>query len=376
MTNMQNDVSKGHWFSGQNLFFLVLTCLVLVSGAGNASAAEGEPRPLFRSDQQIAITIKAPLTRLIRMAQTSVDEYPGTLSYVGDDGVERTFAITLRARGNTRRDKAACKFPPLKVALRKADVKNTLFHKQSQLKLVTHCKGGKYEQLYHKEYLAYRLYNFVTPASFLVRPLSVTYVDEEGRRSTETKFGFFIEDVDDVAKRNGGVEFNIPATKSSRLDPKTAVTFAMFQYMIGNLDWSAIQGPPGKDCCHNSKLIGDKGAEGAGGAGVFPVPYDFDQSGLVNAPYALPPLGLGIKKVTKRLYRGFCRHNGLVPEAIEDFQGAEAAMMDLIASYDGLSKSSRKKSTKFMSQFFEAIGDPKSVEKNIFGKCKGKKKAK
>ncbi len=376
MMNLQNDVGRSRWFCGQNLFFLVLTCLVLASGARSASADKGEARPLFRSDQQIAITIKAPLNRLIRRAHTSVEEYPGTLSYVGDDGVERVFAITLRARGNTRRDKAACKFPPLKVALRKADVKNTLFHKQSQLKLVTHCKGGKYEQLYHKEYLAYRLYNFVTPASFLVRPLSVTYVDEEGRRSTETKFGFFIEDVDDMAKRNGSVELNITETKSSRLDPKTATTFAIFQYMIGNLDWSAVKPPIGKECCHNSKLIGDKGAEAAAGAGVFPVPYDFDQAGLVDAPYALPPLGLGIKKVTKRLYRGFCRHNGMVPEVIEDFQGAEIAMMDLIASYDGLSKSSRKKSTKFMSQFFEVIGYPKSVERNIFGKCRGKRKVK
>ena len=84
-------------------------------------------------------------------------------------------------------------------------------------------------------------------------------------------------------------------------------------------------------------------------------------------------MGLGIKKVTQRKYRGYCRFNGLVPAAVADFQRAQPAILELFETHSGLNASTRKKTLKFLSRFFEVIGDPKSLEKNILDNCEGKK---
>ena len=134
------------------------------------------------------------------------------------------------------------------------------------------------------EYSAYRLYNQLTPASHRVRLATIDYVGSDNRPLT-TRIGFFLEDIDDVAARNG---MRRAATGerigSSQLSSADAARLAMFEYMISNLDWSMRAGPPGDRCCHNSRLLGRAGAA----INLFPVPYDFDFSGLVSAPYAAP----------------------------------------------------------------------------------------
>ena len=66
----------------------------------------------------------------------------------------------------------------------------------------------------------------------------------------------------------------------------------MFQYAIGNTDWSAIKG-------HNVLLVESDGL-------VTPVPFDFDFSGLVNAQYASVSPELSISNVRQRVFRGVC----------------------------------------------------------------------
>lgn len=66
---------------------------------------------------------------------------------------------------------------------------------QHRLKLVTNCRPSRnYEQITVHEYLAYRLYNEITPYSYRVRPVRVDR-DTEGRRREETQFNFLIEDI-------------------------------------------------------------------------------------------------------------------------------------------------------------------------------------
>ena len=88
-----------------------------------------------------------------------------------------------------------------------------------------------------------------------------TIVDESGRLIT-TRYGFFIEDADDVAKRNGQERLRATERISpSQLDPAAAARFAVFQYMISNLDWAMTAAPAGQDCCHNSRLLGRQGRD-------------------------------------------------------------------------------------------------------------------
>src|SRR5690606_10071111 len=126
--------------------------------------------------------------------------------------------------------------------------------------------------------VAYRLYNEITPYSFRVRPLRVTYRDSANGRE-QSQFNFVIEDADDMARRNDNyVELDVMSNevRSSQLDPDVAARVGLFQYMIGNLDWDMVAGPEGEECCHNGKLIA---ASATSRERVVPTPYDFDMSG-------------------------------------------------------------------------------------------------
>jgi len=91
-------------------------------------------------------------------------------------------------------------------------------------------------------------------------------------------------------------------------------------YMIGNLDWSMRAGPAGEGCCHNGRLLAGNGPY------YTPVPYDFDYSGLVDAPYAVPPDGFKISNVKSRVYQGYCKHNGAALLAAGEFRAQRPAI--------------------------------------------------
>ena len=113
-----------------------------------------------------------------------------------------------------------------------------------------------------------------------------------------------LEDVDDVASRNAMRRATTgERVLTSQLSRTDAARVALFEHMISNLDWSMRAGPAGERCCHNSRLIAGSGSTG----NFVPVPYDFDFSGLVNAPYAVSPDGRS--GVRARQYRGYCVHN-------------------------------------------------------------------
>ena len=216
------------------------------------------------------------------------------------------------------------------------------------------------------EMLTYRMFNIITDFSFRVRPLSVTYVDTGKGNEQGPKFAFLIEDDSDVAKRNGQKKLKIPKTTKNQLDSEAATNFSLFQYMISNLDWSAITGPDKDKCCHNAKLIGQDPVQDP----VYPVPYDFDAAGLINAPYASPPSNLPVKKVTQRLFRGFCAHNGTMEDSRQRFLSKEQALLDVIRDEPLLNSSTSKKALKFLEDFFETLKDDQDFQKKIIAKCR------
>ena len=94
-----------------------------------------------------------------------------------------------------------------------------------------------------------------------MRLATVDYAEANGKVSA-SRWGFFIEDLDDAARRNGMTPAQVgDRILSSQLDPRQAARVALFQYMIGNLDWSMRAGPQGEGCCHNSRLMAGKGPQ-------------------------------------------------------------------------------------------------------------------
>lgn len=345
---------------------LVLAAVVALSFASQASAQTA----LFSTDTEIALTIEAPLTTLIRQAPRSTDPHPAVVTLTGA-GESSRFEIELSARGLSRRTRGYCAFPPLRLDFDADALGGTVLDGQNRLKLVTNCRPSRnYEQIIVHEYLAYRLYNEITPFSYRVRPVRVTYRDTEGRRRDETQFNFLIEDVDDVADRNQRVALDVPSAsvRTSQLDAAIAARYGLFQMMIGNLDWDMVTGVPGEDCCHNSKLIATTQESREG---VVPVPYDFDASGFADAPYAGVPAGLPIDNVRTRFYRGLCRHNSEIPAAIEAFRARRSQINALIAGEPRLTDGKRREAQRYIDDFYEMIENPARVQSQIIQRCRG-----
>jgi hypothetical protein len=327
----------------------------LVLSWAKAAIGADIPKPLFAGDDVINLTISGPITGLSR--DEAAKPVPGVLSVQGS--TPETLPIALSTRGNTRKMKEICDFPPLRVAFTKKPGPASLFKGQKQLKLVTHCQSSdKYQQDVFLEYAAYRLYQALTPESFNVRLAKIDYTSQEGRPII-TRYGFFLEDIDDVARRNGQVRFKgANHIASSQIDPESGARFALFQDMISNLDWAMTASPAGEEnCCHNSRLIGAKGAT----TGLINVPYDFDYSGLVDAPYAVPPASIHVSDVRVRRYRGFCAHNEQAQAVAADLATHRASLLAILDQTPRLGEGYRKRADAYLGNFFDDIASPAKV---------------
>lgn len=347
----------------QTLCFLVVLIIAMMIGA---IASAKEPKPLFRDDSVLKIRIEAPFKDLTRKAARSTDPYPATLILEGD--APEQLAFTLSARGKSRRNRNLCAFPPLRVSFDEKPDAPSIFDGQKRLKLVTHCRSSSsYQQYYLLEYTAYKLSNALTPYSLKVRMAEIDYVEADTGKVVASKFGFFIEDTDDAAKRNDMKEIDTPDIDVVQLAPVAAARYALFQYMIGNLDWSMHNGPDGNDCCHNTKLIG---ATAESQSDLIPLAYDFDYSGLVDAPYAVAPEELRISSVRTRRYRGFCTHNDETRAQAALIRENRQAFYDAVKAIPALSDRNQRSTEKYLDKFFDDIESDERLEKRLLSACR------
>jgi hypothetical protein len=343
----------------------LLVVAVLSFATQAAIALEvGEPDPLFQDDGVIHITITAPIKTLLgeRPNETYLR---GTLSYEEADGRVVDFDIGIRTRGNFRRQFSVCPFPPLRINFKKSEVKGTLFREQDKLKLVAHCRDNsdRYEQNIIKEYLTYRILNSLTDISYRVRLARVTYRDSEQKYEDRLRYAFFIEHKRRVSHRLGLPLIATERIQTSDLEGAYSDLTSLFQYLIGNTDFSPIAGPEGEDCCHNSTLFGKEGEP------IYSIPYDFDMSGLVDAPYAEPNPNFRIRQVTQRLYRGRCAHSGNLPASVRKLQDNRDVIYALFEDQQELEESTRKKVTKYIDRFYDVIDNPKKLRREIEKRC-------
>jgi len=347
-------------------FRIGLTLLIFMMFGSQYGAAQSfSSEPLFASNEVIKLRIEAPLKSLISKAKRSTDPYPGQLTVL--DGSSQVYDITVAARGKSRRERY-CRFPPLRVKFDKKSRMSGVFAGQKSLKLVTHCgKSDKYQQYALVEYSAYRMFNQITPKSLNTRLVHIDYVDTKSGKTIASRYGFFIEDMDDAAKRNGMKEIDVPRVGSQQLNADAAARVVLFQYMIGNLDWSIKKGPPGADCCHNGKIMG---ATKTSRQNLFVTPYDFDNSGLVNASYAEAPESLPVRSVRDRYYRGFCTQNANVQALFGEFAQKRSAISGTLDNIPPLDNKYREKARSYLDGFFETINDPNAAQKRLMSKCR------
>ena len=337
------------------LFFAFLTL---------SDAFADHATPLFTNDWLIEATIEAPFDEI--MSQRSEEFEPqAKFTYVDDKGQEHQLDIKVRSRGRFRAQKEICDFTPLRLNFKKKQVADTEFDGQDKLKLVTHCTniGRHHEQLILREYLTYRFLSLLTDNSFRVRLLKMTYVDSKGKSKTRVKYAFLIEHKGQVAARNHLGFANVQSLKFNQVEPRQTNLLTVFSYFIGNTDFSAIRGPKDQHCCHNVMLM-------TGKIGLFlPIPYDFDFSGMVDAPYAAPNPRFNIRRVTTRVYRGLCSNNKLLPATFALFQEHREEIQSLVDNLDALSGKTRIELSRYIQSFYEAIADEARVQREFVKVC-------
>lgn len=350
------------------LVLTVVTPLVFLSFSSPAIAqyVNGLPsdQPVFATDSPLKVRIEAPLKTLIE-ERPERDYLDGLFYFVDTNGEEQKLDLKIRVRGKYRAKKSTCDFPPIRLNFKKDQLEGTEFVGQDKLKLVSHCQTGRdsFEQLVLREYLAYRIYQLLTDKSFGARLMHISYVDTQNQFETIERYGFVIEDNEKIGERLGMTRAELHGIPAASLDARQGNLAAVYLYMIGNTDYSLILGPPDEECCHNSVLYS------AAAAPYTPIPYDFDFSGIVDAPYAEPNPRFKLRSVKSRLYRGRCMNNELLPETFAYMLEKEPAIRALIDEQVGLEEKQRQEVISYMEGFFEDIKNPKSIERKFVNRC-------
>lgn len=343
----------------QIIWFLLIFLINLPTTITAQSSAESESNKsdLGLFDEQSLLSVKFKYSNKELKKETNDSTYiTSELSYQNDDGSWTSLNIDLRARGNFRRNN--CYFVPIKISIKKKDYKDTKFDGHKKLKMVVPCllqKDGNDNVL--KEYLAYKFYEIISPYHFNTRLVNLELTEPRGRNEKlHNVKAFLVEDDKKIAKQFDGkvVERSIHPMAQEELN---SIRCEFFQFMIGNTDFSNLEQ-------HNATLLYvDKD--------IFPIPYDFDMSGLVNASYSTVSETLSnqtrMTSVTQRMYRGFKRSPELIEQVRQEYIGKRTEILQMIENlkpqFDNESEFENAKS--FIQDFFNIIMNDSQFKSEI-----------
>ena len=324
-----------------------------------ARRAEAEARPLFQSTEPLEFTLTSNFGAINKDHNPeSTTRYPGVLTVAGKDGKPKDIDVKLSARGHFRRMARNCSVVPLRVEFPKDGMEGTAFEGQNTLKLGTGCEDSKeYEQITLREYLTYPIFNLVTPLSFRARLARATYTDEKSKKKSSARYALFIEQDNEVARRNEGRIVELQRIQFKDLEADTLTRAMLYEYMIGNTDVSIY-------ALHNVRFVQKPDRT------MLVVPYDFDLSGFVHAPYAIPDKRLGLRTVLERLYRGPCRTTEEFEAAAAPIRAKRDGILALLDGMKDLDRTARSEMKDYLESFYRMIDKPESIKKNFVNGCK------
>ena len=290
------------------------------------------------------------------------ENYPFAIELDG-----QSIRLDVRVRGNSRIE--YCEFPPLRLDFG-GGAAGSVFEGQGKLKLVTHCRHDNQsaENNVLDEYAAYRIFNAITPLSYRVRLVRIRYEDTSGelRGLDKSYYGFLIEPDEQLAKRIEGEVAEVAGARYTKLDATQLARMFVFQYLIGNLDYSLVTAETDEFCCHNVDLFRVDG-------GLFTVPYDFDLTGLVNAAYAKPNPDFRQRRVTQRRYVGYCSSDiATIEAALSEVAAMQDEVISIIEAIPALTERAAKTRLRYLEEFFKAVSKPQKLLKQFARDCIGR----
>lgn len=279
---------------------------------------------------------------LLESNRKNNDYQTARFSFTSSNGIAQNWNVEVRARGRFRR--VTCEMPPLRLRFSKKELSANGLQKHNSFKLVTHCmEGAEGNDLIFREYLTYQMYSQLTDHSFRTQLVQITYLDSQSKKK-RTQYGILIEDTDLMAERlNGVVCKACYGLEKERFESSNAKLHALFQYMVGNTDWSTRM-------IRNLKLLSTKE-----NGKMLAIPYDFDFSGLVNASYAIPNKDYDLKSVRERYFLGQVATTEELQPTIQYFLSQQQALIELVNNFELLSKKSRKDMVQYLESFFEEV---------------------
>ena len=323
-------------------------------------AADGNP--LFADRSMLELTLKGPF-RQIDDERDKEQEYTGKVAYE-DGGGTTELNVKYSVRGNFRLQKRVCEHAQLWLDLDKGQVDGTLFDGQNKLKLVVQCRDrDSYADYIGLEEQLYRMFNLLSPISLRTRLVRVTWQDPESG-DERRDLGFLIQHQKRLADQLDLEVLDVPNLAKADLDPAQSSLVALFMFLIANTDYSMIAGKPDEDCCHNTKPLAD------GNGRIYPLPYDFDSTGYVDANYAEVSAGLGQNSIKDRIYRGFCVDPAVMAASLQTVRDQQAAILAIAADTTLVSARKSKQAVRLLERSFDIINDERRLQREIIGACR------
>ncbi len=275
----------------------------------------------------------------------SDEEHAALFSFKDRKGNLQNWNIKVKVRGVYRRYNCS-EMPPLKLNFKKSELKDAGLSKFDDYKLVTHCIIDEElaKELVLKEYLAYKYYNALTSESFRVQLLQINYFDIN-TGIIQQQLGFIIEDFAELRKRIGANKipkiYGVSPSQMDTLNKDQFQLMAFFQYMIGNTDWSI-------ESVRNLKICEKEGK-------WLSIPYDFDFSGMVEAPYAMISPDHGQRTIRERTFLGFNPKKNPLDDANLRMIKKRRKLNRLTRRLKLLPKSERKNIRQYLDSFYENL---------------------
>ena len=278
--------------------------------------------------------------------QKKTNEYqPASITFTDAGGQIQKWEVKLRSRGKFRR--RICVLPPLKLNFNKGDLQKAGLAKDDELKLITHCvEGYEGKEFLMREYLAYKLYQMISPYALKVHLVEIKYRDSKTRMKS-SGWGILMEDEASMAKRCGAkLCDDCFSTPKDSLNMEQVNAACMFEYMIGNTDWSIPM-------VRNVKMLKFKD-----GSKAAIVPYDFDFSGFVNASYALPNADYKLTSIRERIFLSLTQSDAEIASTKALFESKREAMIEHIKGFKALSAAGRNDAVNYLNSFYESLKQP------------------
>ena len=333
--------------------------LFLLSGMVFAQHASdvlfSEPTALSTDpDDLLTLRLEIPIKTLRK--ETNDSTYTASTLYFKEKDVWDSLPVELRTRGEFRRKK--CIFPPVKIKFSKQDIENTLFDNNKKLKLVVPCRHeeAKNDNVV-KEYLAYKLFEPVSPYHFKTRLVNLEWSQKSSKKKSGHQLkGVLLEDLDHLAERVGGDAYD-RTVHPMRLDTLNGIRNALFQYMIGNADYSVTLGHNYKIIYHEEKFL--------------VIPYDFDLAGLVNADYGKSSDVQNLRFMgdhpAARVYRDSPRDPALVEQIRQEYLNNKQEILSQLektkAFFDN--EDEYAEAELYVTKFFQVLEDDKKFNRII-----------